>query len=512
MSRFSYYEYFEFDNEQFFTVVLLPEKSGKFPTIVIKSPYVNGYENTPEEEIVNQYLSSFGTWLNRGYAIVYGHCRGQGKSTGAFIPYVHEHEDSKALRNWIRQKDFYNGELFLYGGSYTASLQYASAPFESDIKGAVFEVQDSERYRLWYRNGQMRKGHANWHFGLYKRKCGLKKNFSMDSFAELPLKNLSNRVLGERADDFEEMLEAPRPEHPFWSTRNGGFDAKDCTDNIPFPTLFTTGYNDFYVGGIFKMWQKMSENSKKNCALLVSPYDHGDTFHATKSLSFENGKRAESFGPYPLDWFDNIRLGKPLSFEKGVITYYRLFENKWKTDFYKGEIRDESFVLGEGEEKIIYNPSTPPKFNPEGIFQDDFEGRNDVITALIKADKDIFVKGQMRAKLTVSSTCPDTSFYICISIRKPEGDYTLRHDITSLSHQLGKYKENDKVTLHFTFDEIAFLLKKGESLRIDIAPTDDNTYVSHTNNFGPYHLQETSRIATNRVYLNESELILPSEV
>lgn len=238
MSHFSYFEYLDFDNENFFTVVLLPEKSGKFPTVIIRSPYVNGFENTPEEDIARHYLSQYSAWLNRGYAIVLGHCRGQGKSTGAFIPYVHEHEDSRALRDWIRNQSFYNGELFLYGGSYTASLQYASAPFEDDIKGAVFEVQDTERYRLWYRNGQMRKGHANWHFGLYKRKCGLNKTFSMNSFAELPLKNLSERVLGERADDFEEMLEAPAPSIRFGLPETAESMRKTAPIIFPSPPFY----------------------------------------------------------------------------------------------------------------------------------------------------------------------------------------------------------------------------------------------------------------------------------
>ena len=117
----------------------------------------------------------------------------------------------------------------------------------------------------------------------------------------------------------------------------------------------------------------------------------------------------------------------------------------------------------------------------------------------------------MKAVLTVSSSCPDSSFYVSISIKKPQGDYVLRHDITSLSYQLGDYTENDALTLNFCFDEHAFLLKKGESLRVDISSTDNNVYVSHTNKKGPYYLQTESDIAVNKVYLDRSQLILPIE-
>lgn len=117
----------------------------------------------------------------------------------------------------------------------------------------------------------------------------------------------------------------------------------------------------------------------------------------------------------------------------------------------------------------------------------------------------------MRTRLTVSSNCPDTTFYINISICKVDGDYILRHDIASLCHQLGDYKENSIVQLDFCFDEYAFLLKKGEKLRLDISSTDDNVYISHTNFKGPYYEQKSSQIATNTVYLDSSTLILPIE-
>ncbi len=513
MKHHAYYEYIKFDGEDFFTVVLLPKKSGCFPTVICRSPYVQGMVNKAENDIVQDYLRSFDPWLARGYAIVYQHCRGQGKSTGAFVPYVHEREDGLALRQWIRNRSFYNGELFLFGGSYTASLHYATAPFEGDIKGAVFEVQDSERYRLWYRNGQMRKGHANWHFGLYKSKCGLNKAYNLGSFSELPLKGLSDRVLGDRAEDFEQMLTARSPSDAFWNTRYGGSDTKSATDNANIPILLTTGYNDFYVGGVFKMWNGMNEQTKKKCAMLVSPYDHGDGYDKNRGISFLNGKRAEQFGiTYQMDWFDNIRTGKPLPYDKGRITYYRTFEDKWGSDFYATPTEPLTLPLGTGTASFSYDPLKPPAFRCEGTFQDEINTYADVISLYTAPlERDIFVKGQIRATLTVSSSCPDSSFYIAVSIKKPQGDYTLRHDITSLCYQLGDYTKNDVVALNFSFDEHAFLLKKGESLRIDIASTDNNTYVCHTNKKGAYYLQTETAMAVNKVYLEGSRLILPIE-
>ena len=512
MTSHSYYEYLEFDGERFFTAVLLPQSEGAFPTVIIRSPYVSDQKEKSEESILSALLAGYKIWLDRGYAVVSQHCRGQGKSTGAFIPYVHEREDGLFLRRWIREQSFYNGEFYLVGGSYTSSLHYETAPFESDVKGAVLEIQDCERYRLWYRNGQMRKGHANWHFGLYKDKCGLNKTHSMASFSQLPLKGLSQRVLGDCAEDFEQMLEAEDPSSPFWSTRNGGCDTRGAVRDANIPVLLTTGYNDFYVGGVFNMWNSMERSTREISALLVSPYDHGDGYVHGRSIRFPLGRRSESFGNYAVDWLDHIRLGTPIPFEKGVITYYRAFEDGWASDFYARQTADLNIPLGEGEASFVYDPADPPAFPPEGFLKDGAE-RGDVLTVYTPVfDSDVFIKGKMRAHLTVRSDAQDTAFYVNVSVQKPEGYYTLRHDITSLCYQLGDYTPGSEVELDFEFDEHAFLVRTGERLRVDISSTDDNTYVCHTNNKGKYYLQTDTRTATNTVCLDRSRIILPCEV
>ena len=513
MEHYAKIEYLAFRGATFFTVVLLPEKGGSYPTVIFRSPYVQNLADLPAGEVVETYLKTYGAWLTRGYAVLIQHCRGRGKSTGDFVPYIYEREDGLELSRWVREQEFYNGELFLCGGSYTASLHYATAPFEADIKAAVFEVQDSERYRLWYRNGQMRKGHANWHFGLYKTNLNRDKRFSMGSFSQLPLKDLSERVLNDRAEDFEQMLFAQFPENDFWKTRYGGIEAKNAANATNIPILFTTGYNDFYVGGMFKMWAQMSAATRRNCAMLVSPYDHGDGYKENDGISFPGGKRAEQFGStYRIDWCDHIRKGSPLPYPKGEITYYRTFENRWEGAFYRRQTKPLTIPLGAETATFRYDPLDPPTFRAEGTFLPNFAERTDVVSlCLPPMERDVFVKGRMEARLAVSSDRADTAFYMMVSIQKPQGDYVLRHDITSLCYQLGDYTPNREVDLHFCFDEHAFLLKKGETLRLDIASTDNGTYVCHTNQKGPYALQASAAIATNKVDLSRSVLILPIE-
>ena len=103
MDCFTHAAYIEFDGAHFFTVVLLPQKEGAFPTVIFRTPYVQSTFEMSDEVVGRNCLKSFMGWLERGYAVVYQHCRGQGKSSGAFVPYIHEREDGLALREWIRK-------------------------------------------------------------------------------------------------------------------------------------------------------------------------------------------------------------------------------------------------------------------------------------------------------------------------------------------------------------------------------------------------------------------------
>lgn len=515
------YQYVESRGVKLFTAILSPDRNGKFPVVIVRTPYVDKFENEEEENIAIEYLNEYREWLKNGYAVVIQHCRGRGKSEGDCIPYINEREDGLALQEWVRKQIFYNGELFLKGGSYLTSVHYATAPFADDIKGAIFGIQDSERYNICYRNGFLKKGlHCSWYVGMYKAKSRLKKNFYEGCFEMLPLKDFTKTVLGEAAEDFDEMLKAPNPDHKFWNTRFGGSDARGATDNVKFPVLFTTGFYDIYTGGVFDMWKNMSEDSRKRSALVVSPYNHNDGCgDPEKSIVFPKGKRFEQFGDlYEIEWFNYIR-GKNANspFDTGKITYYNLFKNCWETDEFLCSEDVMKIALGEDEISYVYSPFAPPAFKGGlsrtfggAVFQDEPNSRHDIISVYTDPfEEDVCVKGKMSASLTVKSDCEDTCFYIRVSIEKERGDYGLRDDITSLCYQLGDYEPNTVVTLGFDFDEHAFLIKRGERLRIDISSADSEHYVRHTNQKGLYSEQTTAKVAHNTVYLQKSSLTLP---
>ncbi len=514
----SRFEYIHVNDAELFTVISLPSKIGKFPTVIIRNPYVDEQENMSEETICENKLFEYKAWLDNGYAVVFQHCRGRGKSTGDCIPYINEREDSLFLQQWIRQQCFYNGELYLCGHSYLSSVHLVTAPFADDIKGAVLQVQDCERYNCNYRNGFYKMGlHGGWYVvDMYKKKSIRNKNYKPESYNMLPLSNFSKTVFGESAEDFDEILKHPNRNDDFWKTRYGGGEAHNAIKHANIPILLVTGFYDIYTGGIFDMWNSLDEQTKSKSALAVHPFDH-DCNGARQPINFENGNINKEFAGFPIKWFNSIRNKCDSPFKKGKVTYYKLFDNKWYCDDFNAAKEYKKTELGNSKVSYKYNPDNPSTF--KGGLSANFGGtawqdkpnlRDDIITVYTpEFTEDTFVKGKMKAKLKVSSDCEDTCFYMRISLCKAEGDYGLRDDINQISNFCADYTPNTEIEMDFFFDEHAFVIKKGEKLRIDISSSAFGHYVRHTNNKGLFSEQTKTKIATNTVMLEKSYIEIP---
>ncbi len=514
-----FYKYLENNDADLFTVVCLPEIGGKFPTVIYRDPYVDLAEYQTEDEICESKLCEYKGWLDNGYVVVFQHCRGRGKSSGDCVPYIYEREDGLFLQDWIRKQSFYNGELYLCGGSYTSSVHFVTTPFADDIKGCVLEVQDCERYNCNYRNGFYKMGlHGDWYVSMYKKKSILKKNYTRESFNMLPLSDFSKTVFGEEAKDFDEILKHPDINDDFWKTRYGGGEAHNAIKHADIPILLVTGFYDIYTGGVFDMWNSLDTQTKSKSALAVHPFDHGGSGN-NQPVYFENGVLRNEFKDYAIRWLNSIRGRDTSPFQKGKVTYYKLFGNEWCTDNFENPDNKRKIPLGKGEVTYRYNPYNPATFK-SGLstnfggtaWQDPPNSRYDIVTFYTpEFDEDTFVKGKMKARLKVKSNCEDTCFYVRISLCKTEGDYGLRDDINQISNFSADYIPGEELEMDFSFDEHAFVIHKGEKLRVDISSSAYPHYVRHTNNKGLFSEQKTANIADNSVILDESYIEIPVE-
>ncbi|MBE6574339.1 MAG: CocE/NonD family hydrolase [Ruminococcaceae bacterium] len=511
-----YCEYLDVNGIKLFTVICLPDENGKFPIVITRSPYVDHFENKSDKEMCDFWYEDSAKWTNRGYALVHQHCRGRGKSEGDCIPYVNERNDGNALYAWVREQAFYGGELYLVGASYTAAVHMVTPPYDNDIKGAVLEVYDHERYNCNYRNGFYKVGlHGGWYVtDMYKNKTMPKKPYTAESFNMLPLSDFSMRIFGENAEDLNEVFKHPDKNDSFWKdTLYGGNDSRDSLVGADIPILFTTGHYDIFTGGIYDMWRGLDDKTRSKSAMAVHPYSHGG--HKNEDpIGFEGAELNDIVPDYRIAWLDHIRKGSEAPFKKGKITYYKSFGNEWCCDDFNLSDVYLTLSLGEGVVSYSYDPKQPTRY--VGGLSCNFGGcqwqekREDVVSIYTDVFKcDTFVKGKIKAKLKVKSDCEDTCFYIRISLCKKEGDYPIRDDIQKISNFNSEYVPGDEIDIEFLCDEHAFVIAEGERLRIDISSSAFPFYVPHTNYRGLFSEQRVCKTAYNTLVLHDSIIELP---
>ncbi|MBE5818187.1 MAG: CocE/NonD family hydrolase [Clostridiales bacterium] len=498
------------------TIVVKPSETGKYPTVILRSPYESHYTKMSDAEAMAQAYEEHKEFIKRGFAFILQHCRGTGKSTGDSDAFIYEREDGLALQQWIREQDFYNGEIFLSGGSYCGWTSMSTAPFADDIKGVSLDSTDCELYNFIYLNGFYRSGlHGCWYIDRYKSKSDLNRNRSNDVYLTLPMTKFSESMLSEPSKSLDEYLMHPDKNDEFWNSDMGGVHQRRAIAECNAPMLVIVGFVDIFNKGCHDMWDSIKPDVKQKSAFVVHPYGHGG-FHDVEPFYCPGGNLEERLGRYEVDWFDHIRNNTEPVVPLGKITYYEIFSDGWSSEGYDTQNHKITVTLGKGEVTYSYDPKDPAIY--EGGLSNNFKSsrlmpepykRKDVITCYTgEFEEDIHVRGSMKLKLKVKSDRLDTAFYTRIGIVKENGDVALRDSIVQLSNFYDNYEPNTYVDIELVLDRGAFMIKKGEKLRIDVTSSAHPQFVPHTNNKGLFTVQDKALIANNTVVLDESSLTI----
>lgn len=517
------------DGVKLFTIAAAPVGAApdeKYPLVFIRSPYEP--TEPPEWE---SFCRQYAHFLTRGYALVFQHCRGTGASEGEFYPYINERADGLEVLKQLRQLPFYNGEIFLWGLSYLASVHfsYLSAAPE-DIKGAVLLVQSIIRPYMW-RNGFLKVFTAQWQLQQYRKKSPIERNYTLDAFRGLPLSQLTTTVFGHKIP-FDEMLKHEDPASPYWRTYAGCGEYPAALSNFKFPLLLVAGFYDIYTEEMFRMWRDLDEEHRSRSSMLVTPYDHPCSCQYRPGhhcFEFEEGSVADKWPDYLTRFFDHCRGKgeKPEFIEPGKITYYGLWEKKWykASDLEEGE---ELFTLhlgertlqkmpGKGSISYVYNPWAPAEFKGGCSYrmggmqeQEKPDFRYDVVSFLSEPFSDsLKIRGKIKARIHAATDGEDTAIYLRLSIVKKDHTYCLREDITSICRQHPDYTPGETVPLDFSFIEHAFTVEKGDRLRLDVSSSCWPTFLPHTNMKGDRLTQTQARTARNTLFFEGSNITLP---
>lgn len=499
------------DGIRLYTRITHPKHVEKCPIVFIRTPYEAAHNGAPHSNI-SQDTQHF---LRSGYAVVLQHCRGRGDSEGTCTPYV-ERDDGLHTLDLIRQLPFYNGEIYLFGGSYLSTVHLCYLDTNpSDIKGAVLNVQTDRMYFRNYRNGCCYNFcNLNWWLGMLRRTF---PDQALEGAIRRPYKDLMQRILGQSYSPFTDALLHDQYDD-FWKND----PRTHVMDNLQIPVLFVEGWFDFYLEGMFSMWQRLPKATRQRSAFLVGPWGHATAVSKAAEYPLPDGNRLPD--DYIVQWFDHLRTGSPFPIaQPGQLTYYSIGSDRWNT----ARDASESMRLYLNENSTLTptpcdtDTSRTYRYDPEkkldcfpyhDIYKaappDSVEGVLSFVSQPFEEETRFF--GPIRWHMPVSSDCEDTAFFIRVYLVEDGEAYNLTETITSLSHLCSDYQANQRFTIDLKLPPVAFTVKKGCGIRVDIA-SNGGIYVPHANKKGHWALLEDSCTATNTVYLQDAYLTFPIE-
>ena len=501
------------DGVRLFTRIVLPgDGKGKYPTVFHRSPYKPETEIT--EETYEQYERS--PFLARGYAVVFQHCRGRYGSEGECIPYSEaERQDGLDTMALIREMPHYNGEIYLRGASYAASVLMLTldAP-QKDVKAICFTVQTESMYHRNFLNGLCRTFSGfKWWLGMLSQQHP--KLAEDEEIFVRPYRDMMRRAIGIDLPAFTDTLMNDRY-NDFWKNDH----RRGIMEKLDVPLLLTGGWYDYYCFGMCAMWEKLAPTEKARSCFLMGPWGHAAKVK-TEDYPLPNGD-------VPPDreaaWFDHVRLGTPYPYgEVGKFNYYTVGQSVWRAadSPYAVTPREALYLTADGglsplppeagRRSYRYDPdAVTSRDKHNNLFRCDPPGTFDDVLSFVSGEfeEDARFFGPIRIRGQFSSDCDDTAF--CFRLYFVEGGeaYNLVDCATTLLHADPGCRRGERCEVDILTQPTAFAVKRGCRLRLDVSSY-SSCYAPQANTAKHFALETAPQIAENTVFCGETKIILP---
>lgn len=506
------------DGQSLAADVYLPKGGGKYPVVLIQTPY--------NKNPMHPWWLGEGRWgadslfTDSNYAFVVVDWRGKFASRAAQLPGKQPNigQDGFDAIAWIVKQDWSNGKVATWGLSALGRVQYETA--RENPPNLVCAVPIVMPLNLDY--DAYFPGGVLWEeFALMLGRIGFGTAIR-DNLAARPLKNEA------------------------WQALSANFVKGE---DFRIPMLFIGGWFDIYTDGVISAFETVrargGEKARAHSRLIMGPWVHGIDQVKNGQLEFPAAnyfgmKKARAFVDY---W---VR-GAPNGFDKteAPITYFQMGANEWRTTavWPPKDSREQAYYLGSDKTlstqapkgnaaplSFRYDPANPaptvgghvltPELQPGPADQrEKVESRGDVLVFSTPAlEKDLAITGKVKVKLFVSSDRTDTDFTAILtdvypdgrSISITEGIRRMRLRNSAAKEELMKPGEIYPVTIELSNTALTFL--KGHRVRVIVSSSNHPKYALNLNDGGPMYRKGAGLVATNTVYTDKqrpSALILP---
>lgn len=441
--------------------VYRPDGSGKFPVLVVRTPYDKSAEMALTEK---DYFPP------RGYVVIVQDTRGRHASEGEFNPFVDEARDGYDTIEWAAGLPWSNGVVGTVGQSYLGLVQYFAATQRPPHLKAMSPVSGPVSYfeNFAYRHGAFELGWVLCYFAFMARDTLMRKGIyeqeraKLDSFVSYPDIPMApfkrDAYMHLPLSDWGERLKPGAPyladylRHSTYDSFWAAHDVRAKFGEIDVPMLHVGSWHDVFQYDTLTMYSGMreharSENARRAQRLLMGPWAHLLPY----SIPTSKGTGDIDFGPEAaielhtaqIRWFDHFLKGAANgAMDEAPIRLFVMGDNRWRdeyewplkrtryTDVFLHSRGRANSLAGDGVlsfaapgeeagDNYVYDPGYPVPTRGgttlgirSGVYdQSEIEKRDDVLVYTSEVlTGDLEVTGPVSLRLFAASSAPDTDF------------------------------------------------------------------------------------------------------
>lgn len=425
--------------------VLRPERAGRFPALLIRTPYGKKSEWT-EDDFARRAARA-------GYVVAVQDVRGRYRSEGSFDPYRQEGKDGFDSIEWLARQPYSDGRVGLSGLSYPAAVQWLAAVEAPPALRAMAPAMTFSTGRAFcYFGGAFDLSWLGWFYREIapdvRRRLDLPGPRTAEeadqAWAEHGEAWLRHRPLATHpalagvAPAFFEWLAHP-DDGPFWDFLR----IESRYDLVRVPVLNLSGWHDegYGPGSAARNFAATREHGGR---LVIGPWTHGTPMpRKTRvgELDFGSGAGLDYEGLL-LRFFDRWLKGDANGLDREPpVRIFVMGDNAWRdeADWPLARARATSYHLraggrltleappaGEAPDGYDYDPLDPlvdPHGGTLGPFdQSPLEARADVLVYRSEPlARELEVTGPIEIELWASSSARDTDFVVRLLDVHPDG-------------------------------------------------------------------------------------------
>lgn len=286
-----------------------------------------------------------GTYFARhGYAWACVDVRGRGNSDGAFVLWTGEGRDGAAVVDFLAAQPWCDGQVAMWGGSYSGKLQWmiagerppalkAIAPCCAGMVGLNIAMHNTNmvfcRDHTWlvFMRGVTCNDHA------FTDAAYCRGIYAEASKGHIPFRDFDT-LAGMPSPIWQEWMRHPMPD-AFWDAGNV---APEHFAHITLPTLSITGLYDSSQSGTIAFREQhlaaVAPEIAVRSYLVIGPWDHSGTSAPKRHLGGLDFGDAAVLDVKALHvaWYDHVMKGAPLpAFLADRVMYFLSGANQWRS-------------------------------------------------------------------------------------------------------------------------------------------------------------------------------------